>query len=357
MVSIMSDIENGCWAIESAAQSFREWDEWLIQYQKFNFLQLSYRNRSYEAYSQKSELLVYRIDGQIVAGSCNIILSRWPFKAYICIGGVCFDKNINIDDRNYLFEQYIDQIKSIAFKRKCDIIQLSVPSSAVIQEQFSLGKLINSVPSFGQLNLITIPTSEASPAIQEKLLSGFSKKGRRDVRYSLKQDVNVRIARSLVDLEAGYRLIEENSKSKGYRVREWDKFGKFLQSGFTDGTVFMLLAEFNNAVVGSMLLERSSDTLNYTMGGNRRMVPDKLIGYRLQISAMLLCSELGIPFYNISTGGNVHVMNFKNRFNPVANTFNVTYFMFVNNFKGPLLKKALDLLKKFNDIRSQFDAG
>lgn len=321
------------WIFTKEENYINGWNKFVSSAENSSFLQKTHRLNSYEQYKCKYELqLLLNENNEIIAGSANIIINYPLFKIYFCSFGpiVSIAELAKLDLYNYTSE-FVKRSKILS----CFCCQLSLPiifKDKMEMSRFKAGVCFNKITLQGDINKISLQDDNFLFKDKENLIATFTSNGRRDVRSSYRKELVCKIAQDINDLKSAYKCIEINAKTKGYTVRSWNDFGPYLIKGYESGDLHILMAIKETIIVGAIVLEKSGDTLNYTIGGIQRTSPDNQAGYFLQMEAMLYAIKLGYKFYNISSGGPVDVQRFKSQFNPKLSKFSFHCYHINNKF-------------------------
>lgn len=314
------------WISTKEERWFEKWNNFILADEYSSFIQSIYRIKAYEKYIIDWELLLC-IDNEdnILIGSANIIVKLPLFHIYICSCGPTQNPACK-----HLFkeDEFIFNFLRRGKELNAFASQLTIPLNFILNKRFKAfeGKVFTSIstPSFS--NLISLKSNDNWYS-KEELIETFTPKGRRDVRASYRKGLTSQQPTSEDQLKMAYLCFEENAKNKGYYVRPWKDMSVFVINSVKHKMAFVITAWHDEKLQGAIFLERSNNTLNYTMGGVYRNTPDLQTGYFLQLEGMLLAKELNLAFYDISFGGPVEVQRFKNMFNPVLiERFKTVYF-------------------------------
>lgn len=311
-----------------------------------SFVQSIYRVKAYEKYGMDWELLLCVDESDtILIGSANIIVKIPFFKLYVCSYGPTLNNDIKkVFNYNDFIKEFINRSKQLnAF-----VSQITVPIDLGVDDCFKSieGRIFTNIANPKYTNLIDLKSNE-NWFSKEELIDTFLPKGRRDVRASYRKGLVSQYPITESELQVAYLCFETNAKNKGYYVRSWEDMKDFVVESVKNKMAFVITAWHNDEIQGSIFLERSKDTLSYTMGGVYRNSPDFLTGYFLQLEGMQLAKSLNLSFYDISYGGPIEVQRFKSMFNPILKeSFKTVYFK-NNNFKFFIFNKLYSNLKSF----------
>ncbi|TDL99956.1 MAG: hypothetical protein C4K58_01555 [Flavobacteriaceae bacterium] len=336
------------WIVTSDQKWLNKWDEFIFSDKESVFLQSIGRVDSYRKYGMDWELLIYMDDQdeKILMGSANIIVKMAFLKIYVCSYGPSISPEFERFEYKD-FNAYIEKFHSRAKELNAFTSQLTISKTFSISENYISGAIFPPVTCAKYHNIISLCPDD-STFDKEKLINTFSSNGRRDSRASYRKGLTSKLAKTEDELKSAYSCIERNAKEKGYQVRSWKEMNDFIIYSTKKENAYLLTAWYEEKLQGAVLLEKSQNTLHYTMGGVLRNKPDLLTGYFLQTESMVLASKLGLQYYDISYGGPEEVQRFKRMFNPTLTEpyitihfkhSNIRYFLFQNLF--PVLKKYL----------------
>ncbi len=321
------------WIITKDKKWVDKWNEFVLSDKDSSFLQSLNRAKSYEKYGMNWELLLF-VDGndEILLGSANIIVKYLFFTIYVCSYG----SSSNYTYKNKKFqEDYLQEFLKRAKQLKAFASQITILKDFTlkIEKEHFEKVLFNIISSPKYLNLINLKNDLGEYLSDEEIIASFSSKGRRDVRSSCRKGLISKFPRTEEEVKEAYSCIESNAVNKGYFVRDWGGMKDFIMDGIRTGMIYMISAWYGDKIQGVILLEKSSNYLNYSMGGVFRHKPDLLTGYFLQLESMKLSKELNLEFYNVSYGGPPKVQKFKNMFNPILEEKYKTIFFIHNKLK------------------------
>jgi lipid II:glycine glycyltransferase (peptidoglycan interpeptide bridge formation enzyme) len=311
------------WKIVSSERDYEDWRALVNSNEHANFLHNENRSNSYMDYGFDSLLVLGVSDDKVVSGALLVRKKIWLFSITICVGGLIVDSSVEKENGFVkAFQSFYEFLVTDVF---CShgFFMCVIPSvyvTKIREQKFKLGKPLRQIATYKGGNIIDLRFEEKNnndvQTFSEYLIGSFTKKGRRDVRASIRNGMEFRIVDELQDVKDAYYLIEENAANAGYSVRPWSSFGNYILQGLSLDTVNVGVAEYKGRLVGAILLETGGETLCYTMGAAKRSNPDILTGYFLQYSAMIFAKSKGFKFYDISFGGPPSVRKFKGNFNP-----------------------------------------
>jgi lipid II:glycine glycyltransferase (peptidoglycan interpeptide bridge formation enzyme) len=155
----------------------------------------------------------------------------------------------------------------------------------------------------GRYNLIKLnPTVIVELAQPEKMLSNFRKNFRYDIRKSYKQGLTVRIATTKSDWAIFKKIYEETMKhlSADEYYFFTEEYYNFLAA--QEKNVFLLLAEFQNEVIGASCFFYDKYCLHYHLSGMKRKFSKLNANKRLLFEAFKLASVKGCKFAHLGGG-------------------------------------------------------
>ncbi len=316
------------WLVTKEPKYTEKWNEFILSNESGSFLQTMDRVKSYEQYGFDWELIIC-VDSEdnILIGSVNIIVKFLFLKVYICSYGPTYR---DIDLADAFVEKFVSRAKEV---NAC-VSQIALPAnlSFLAKKEGRKGKVFTKVPSIESYNLIALKDEHDEQLAPERIIESFSKKARRDVRASYRKGLTVKLAETENELKQAYSCFEDNAGKKGYSVRSWEEMSTALISMSKHGRAHLLTAWYNDELQGAILLERSSKSLHYTMGGVHRHTPDLNTGYFLQMEGIRLAGEKNCSYYDISCGGPPAVEKFKLSFNPIFTDVGETIHFIHNSF-------------------------
>lgn len=302
------------WIYTTEKEWIDKWNNLILKDINSCFLQSTYWLSSYSKYGFEWELLLC-IDGtnNILLGSANLIVQYYWLKFYVCSYGPTISEDIQNDSFNEFFDEFVKRSKV----HHAIASQLTYPDSFCINRKNIIeGRIVPHITIQESSNLISLKDLDGNKLSQEEIIKSFLPKGRRDVRASLRKGLVSKMPINYEEIKSAYLCFEMNAENKNYYVRKWEDMGEIIYESIKNEMAYIITAWYGDEIQGAILLERSSNQLNYTLGGVKRHKPDLLTGYFLQMEAMLLASELNMDFYNITHGGPLEVQHFKDSFNP-----------------------------------------
>ena len=349
------------WAIASSGKDYTDWADFVRLSPNANFLHNEHRNVSYESYGFKTQLIIGKKEDTIVAGSFIIIIDRFFLLAVVSSGGVLASPLIL---EKFSFLDVFDSFSRFLFSSNLSSYNffMSVMPQEDVKSlkklKFQIGKPIGVLPSYTRPNLVKLLFSKEGSSDQEfqdKLLQSFTKKGRRDVRASMRHGLSFHILECDEQIKEAYGLIEKNAARAGYSVRSWKVFGQYILKGVQNSNAYVAVAKHQDEIVGAILLERGGATMNYSMGAATRLSPDLQTGYYLQYHSMIFAQSIGLQFYNIGASGPQSVQSFKANFNPKVDQLmvdmyisrGVVGFILTKLLLNKFIKKSISITKAF----------
>ncbi|MEZ5203479.1 MAG: GNAT family N-acetyltransferase [Acidimicrobiales bacterium] len=222
-----------------------------------------------------------------------------------------------------------------AHEARCLFAQLQVPASKAGRTRQLLAA--DDVPCDGrwdegllfrtgnvpnQLLTVDLRSDDGTAAApDEVLLQRFRSRTRRDVRASLRTDLEIERPVDDATIRIAYGLIEENGREHGYATRSWADLGPTILAQVATGEAVIHLARADGEPVGAHYGVIAGRRLTYMMGGTRRLHPDPHVGHFLHWQVMVHARSLGLDGYDLTTYGNAGVRRFKEGFQPTLEPF------------------------------------
>ena len=188
---------------------------------------------------------------------------------------------------------------------------------------------------------------------EESLFYTFTKNTRRDVRYSLKNNLSLKFAKSNKELKEAYLLLEENAKNQNYTIRPWSDFKNILISMVQDKVCIVPTCYHDGKLKAALIILNVGKRYTYLSGGSKREKPDLQVSRFLQFQILKLSIEKKYLFYDISVGGPKSVTRFKEGFGGEHRKFVESRYWVEKNFFfwayrnfSPLLKSNRIFISK-----------
>lgn len=346
-------------------EDFIVWDHFLSSTKRGHYLQLSHWLNSYHAYGFYSELLIVKDpDNQIVAG-LGIVISKFRFIKFTTCGCGPIIK----EGYDHLFLEIVNRFKERAISNGsiCSMINFPILENAdsfllpycldINLQSFPFSdaksgnpiKAVTAINGFRVVNLTNIDS--LSPL--ESVLKRCNENTRRNIKKSLKNNLQLGFATTSAEVKEAYQLIELNAQTQGYSVRSWDDFKESLMRMISDGTCLMPVCTLQNQLKGALILFQTGKRFTYISGGTLREDTDFYVGHFLHYHMIQLSIERGYAFYDISVGGSKGVTRFKEGFGGVHVRFidarhwvhNKTLFWMYSQLQ-PILRKNKKIISK-----------
>jgi lipid II:glycine glycyltransferase (peptidoglycan interpeptide bridge formation enzyme) len=315
-----------------------KWDAFLNSNDIGSHLQLSDWLSSYTFYGFDFEVCICIDNDKIIGGFGAVIAKMSLFKFYIVSYGPI------VVNSSTLLNDLILKVELRAKELKTCYCQINLPitkKSSEINDFYNSSLILDNLQSFksGQLFKYVFPlngynwlslTNYNEP---ESLLVDFKSSVRRDIRSSIRKELEVRFLKSEKDIKEAYDLCLENASIANYSIRDWNGFKNTILNLIEKGHAKFIAAYKGNEIKGAILLIKSGNFYTYILGGTKKEKPDLLVGHFLQWEAIKLSIDEKCRGYNISLGGSKGVKEFKSSFATEAILFeNGKYYKVMNSF-------------------------
>ncbi len=291
------------------------WDHFVLNEDKGSHLILSDWLKSYNSYGFEFEVCLALDDDKIVGGFGAVVAKALMFRFYIVPFGP-----IASTHAQHIIEPLITEVRSRAIFHNACYAHVTLPVSAQLNnhvydplavqnvvKNIKEGHLFKYVYSGYGLNWVDLRGYENEDAI----LDGFRTYVRRNVRASLRKDLEMKFLESDDELKQGYELCLENADQNNYSLRDWNSFRPTLKNLIASGKGKFVAAFKDDQLKGCILLVKGGKYFTYILGGTVKEKPDLLVGHFLQWQAIKLSFENGYDGYNISLGGSPGILEFK----------------------------------------------
>lgn len=353
---------------------FTKEKEWLIKWDQFvrdnsdSHLVYSDWLKSYQSYGFDFEIGICIDNEKIIGGYGAVIAKMSFFRFYIIPYGP-----ITLDDNELIEQELINAIKRRVKERKACYCQITLPFSEKVQIKnsqteflenlnFKKGNHFKYVFSFVGLNWLDLKKYKSA----DEILLDFKSSVRRDIRNALRKDTLVKYVTDSEEIEAAYKICQENAQKANYGIRDWQDIKETLFALIEKGNAKFIVSIKNNEIKGAIFIIKTGRYYTYTFGGTKKEKPDLLTGHLLQWEAVKLSFLENCDGYNISLGGSKGVQEFKKGFNTneilaenakynlIGN--NLLFFMYVSleNYMKPYktrIAKILRFIKAKNESR------
>ncbi len=295
-----------------------KWDDFVLNENKASHLLLSDWNKSFEKYGFIFEICLLLSENKIVGGFSAVVAKAAIFKFYVVPYGP-------IISTGYMeqMDRLLAIVKQQARKNNCCYCHVSLPISKNINKHTfneiltlvelsdaRMGHVFKYVYSSFGLNWIDL-----NGFSEESKIMTLKPSVRRNIRNSYRKGLELKRLNTNTEIENGYKLFLENSKASNYSIRDWGEMKNTLFSLNDKGFLKMLAAYKDGELKGAILLLKGGNYYTYILGGSKKEVPDLRTGDFLQWEAIKMSLDEDLDGYNISLGGSIGVVEFKNSFN------------------------------------------
>ena len=306
------------------AEWLEKWDAFVSRDDKGSHLLLSDWVNSYKSYGFDTEFCIGLESGKIVGGYAAVIAKALVFKFYIVPFGPITSEG---------FEHHLNSlIASVGARGKVKnacYAHIALPvsphgnrHSLKADPSFRVpksksGHLFKYVYSSSGLNWLDLQRFET----ENEILESFKTSVRRDIRSSLRKDIEVKYLESEAELKSGYAICLENAEKNNYSLRGWSEFKQTLLDLVAKNQAKFIAAYKDDDLKGAILLVKAGNYYTYILGGTKKEKPDLLAGHLLQWEAIKLSLAEKCDGYNLSLGGSHGVVAFKNGFGTIPIMF------------------------------------
>lgn len=350
-------IEKLCVRWTSSPKDILAWDQFVRDNPRGHCQQLSYWLDSFQAYGGNYEILIVKDKGNIVAGIGVIHIGISFLKVTIASGGPVIDKC-----QKELFDPIIKLFLARAKFKKSFYCHINAP---VLQEldnslsnyclydvpkdsilyQGKLGNKFSSITCINGLRPVFI-NYDTKENVYELIVNKFNSNTKRNIKQSLKNDLEIRFVKSEIEIEKAYEIIVETSKYHNYNVRTWDDSKKMLLSMVEDEFCIIPCCFTRGKLIGALILFEVGQRLTYVSGGILRGSQDLKVGHFLQNEMLKYSIKKGYSFYDISVIGGDGVTRFKEGFRGYHVKFIGNRYWINSKFKFALYRVLIPFLSK-----------
>jgi len=318
-------------------QQFKAWNDFVLSCPCTSFFSTTNWLDSYTLFGVQTRYLVAAgPDGAIVGGAPLVVFRMGPWRWIQIPHGPCISP-LKVD----VLPQLLDAIENYAVEIGAMFVQASPfepsPHHGKWEERAKNSGLAYDPRVLKQSNcgiseaLVAagfepgvysglIKSPRAGQIVQldvEDLMMSFRKGTRRDIRHSLRNDLVVRSASSLDELEVAYHILKENAARQQYSVRPWPAFRKAIWPGIESDGATVLMAEYHSEVVATVVVLFGGRRGYYVMGGTKRLNCRNVYpAHLLQYLAMQHVLKRGYSQYDLSAVVGGGVADFKRGFRP-----------------------------------------
>ena len=333
-----------------------KWDVFLKSNDIGSHLQLSDWLISYAAYGFDFEVCICVENNEIIGGFGAVIAKIAFFKFYIVsYGPIVINDSALLNDLIFSVFKRAKKIKACYCQFNLPFAKNKTFCNNVYNENLDLknlnlfkeGQLFKYVFSLNGLNWLSLINYDDSDA----LLLDFKSSVRRDIRSSLRKNLEIKNLVSKNDIKAAYNLCLENASRANYSIRDWNGFKETIFKLVQKDEAKFLAAYKDNEMKGAILLIKSGSFYTYILGGTKKEKPDLLVGHFLQWETIKLSIHENCRGYNISLGGSKGVKEFKNSFNTEEILFeNGKYYKVIHPFLFSVFNFSNNYLKSYKSI-------
>ena len=307
-------------------EDYKGWDRFLSATKRGHYLQISHWLKSHRVYGFKVDLLLIKDDNSQIIGGAGLIISKFGFFKFCIVNCGPIIKEGHEELFNPIVKEILSRCrlyKPISISINFPILEkknnnlspfcLDIKLDDQIFKRSKKGSVINAVSSIDGFREVPIYYGDDIDS-EIFLFNNFTKSTRRDVRYSLKNNLNLEFAKSNEELEEAYMLLEQNAKNQNYSIRPWKDFKKTLVNMVKDKTCIVPTCRYKGVLKAALIVLNVGKRFTYLAGGSIREKPDLQVSRFLQFQILRLSIEKGYSFYDISVGGSKGVTKFKEGF-------------------------------------------
>nr|WP_287938006.1 peptidoglycan bridge formation glycyltransferase FemA/FemB family protein [Algoriphagus sp.] len=335
------------WFVTTEKLWLRKWDLVQKSHHQGMFTQTSSWLSSYRAYGFSYELLIKTDSLQnIVAGFGCLLIKAGPFKVYFCPWGPFLSDSVKP-------KEALDQFVQRAIQVKASVAQFNPPvfthtdnwTFLLKDKKLKRGNFLKKIYVPLEFNLISLPDPD-DLSWENNLLKSFSENAKRNIKASKKFPIEIKPAKTPSEIAQAYACFQNNADREGYSIRTWEDVKESLTDAVIQENSIILLAVYEEKVVGAIWCAYGGNMLSYIMGGVDRSEKDLKLGHLLQWTCMQLAVQHNFPNYNISVGGSEGVVRFKSSFYPKQVSSVGPYHLVLQKLPYVLFKFLFPYLEK-----------
>tara|TARA_B100000900_G_scaffold405255_1_gene414614 strand:+ start:527 stop:1615 length:1089 start_codon:yes stop_codon:yes gene_type:complete len=339
-------------------EDFRAWDKFLISSKRGHYLQASDWLKSYEVYGFNCELLLVKDEkGQIVGGSGLLICKLFIFKFCVVNCGPIIKKgheklfNVIVKEilsRSRSYNPVAITINFPILEKKdenLDSFCLDISLDDPVFKKSKSGNYIKFVSCINGFREVPLKYHDEINT-EEHLFKNFNKGTRRDVRYSLNNNLSLKFAESRKDLKKAYLFLEKIAKEQNFSRRSWKDFEKTLINMVKNKVCIVPTCYHEDILKSVLIISTIGKRYSLLMAGSLRENPSLHSGRFIHFQILKMSIQNKFLFYDISVGGTKGVTKFKEGFGGFHKKFIGERTWIENSVVFYIYIKALPFLKK-----------
>ena len=338
----------------SDSSTLRLWDEFMLTSPRGFFITLSSWLSSFAIYSVSFRIVMARDESGRILGGVALLNYGNRFIGWMIspVGPIVRP------GYEHLAEELIAHTIQFALNSGTTMLQINVPQNDDIDSEILLTgfkrhgqRYLRPTPTpFGggvkQLLWIEFPSEESDDAWSDKLLARFHKKTRKNIRYAIKNGVEVCECRTSDELQQAFAVIEDNGKRQGYATRSWKDVGPTIETQVQLNHATMHIARHEGRNIGALYGGTAGKRYQTVMQGTVRTKPDLKVGSILHWRAMEHARALNLIGCDLSSDGNPGIKAFKESFNPERVSFEAPLQFVFSSVRFRLLTRVLPWLRR-----------
>ncbi|OGY43988.1 MAG: hypothetical protein A3J62_02130 [Candidatus Buchananbacteria bacterium RIFCSPHIGHO2_02_FULL_38_8] len=144
---------------------------------------------------------------------------------------------------------------------------------------------------------------------EPEILAQMKPKTRYNIGLAQKHGIQVHISSEVADLESFWQLVKQTAKRDGFNPHSKEHYKKMFEILSKDGTMRLLLAEYDNKIIAANLVAFFGKFCTYLHGSSADMYREIMAPYLLQWQAIIEAKKLGCQYYDF---GGVNAKTYNN---------------------------------------------
>lgn len=297
-----------------------KWDDFLKKSDRGLYNQLSSWIKFYEVYGFETTFYIITKDDSIVGG-CAIVIAKFSlFKFYIIPCGP-----VLIHEFEYKLDFIIEQLQMDASKRGCCYFQLSIPflKNQNLNLDYTLQNLQSDSIYFSGntgtrfkhvIPLYGMRLTNLENKSYNQVYDKFSSNHKRNIQKTKSENFIFKFISSSNEIEEAYQCFVLNSIDKGYPIRSFDSMQNTLQDFINNDVAKIGCCFLDNKIIGAVYVMKTGNRLIYINGGVLKEHQHQRVSHFMHNELIKYSIEQNYKSYDISVGGSLGVINFKEGF-------------------------------------------
>lgn len=240
--------------------------------------------------------------GELVAAA-QLIRHDLPFEYnYLYCPRGPITNQLKIDSSNV----FIDEIKKIGGNEKSFLLRVDPAWLLGTESRLTAAGLRKSDAEVQPKCSLII---DISPD-EQVIAAGMKQKTRYNIGLAQRHKISVRVSTEIQDIEIFWQLTKETAGRDGFKPHAKDHYKKLFEVLSRDGTVKLLIAEYDNKAIAASMVSFFGKTATYLHGASSDLYREVMAPYLLQWHGIIEAKRAGCERYDL---GGVNGQTFTNK--------------------------------------------